>query len=117
MKEQISETQFMDRFIDMNRNDNFSYDGKRALFEYLEQYEEDTDTEVEMDIIALCCEYTEYEDIKEFLNAYSNTIKIDRKDFEKDEEEEYNKAVMEELEEHTTVIRIENSEGFIIQDF
>ena len=116
MKEEISFNQFCDRFKEMNRDNNFSYDGKRALFDYLEQYEEDCDTVIEFDVISLCCDYTEYEDLKEFLNDYSNTIKTERKDFEKDEEEEYKEAVMEELSNHTTVIKV-NDDKFIIQCF
>ena len=107
---------FCDRFKDMDRDDNFSYDGKKALFDYLEELEEDTAQEMELDVIALCCEYTEYKDLKEFLNDYPTTIKIERKDFEKDEEEEYKEAVMEELDEHTTMIKIDD-EAFIIQNF
>ena len=114
MKEVINKSQFTDRFIDMNRNNNFSYDGKGALFDYLEALEEDTETEIELDIIALCCDFTEYEDYKEFLKDYSNTIKAERKDF--DDEEGYKEAVMEELQEHTTVIKI-NDDSFIIQCF
>ena len=117
MKENISFCDFQDRFRDLDRDNNFTYEGKKALFEYLEEYEDNTDTEVELDVIALCCEYTEYEDIKEFLNEYSNTIKTERKDFEEDEEEEYKEAVMEELQNHTTVIRIKGQESFIIQCF
>ena len=59
MKESINFTRFVDLFNDMDRGENFTYEGKRALFEYLEQYEEDTGQEVELDIIALCCDYTE----------------------------------------------------------
>lgn len=117
MKENISLCQFMDRFRDMDRNDNFSYEGKKALFEYMEEYEESSDQEIELDIIALCCEYSEYEDIYEFLNDYSHTLKTEREDFEKDEEEEYKEALLEELTQHTTVIKIEDTERFIIQCF
>lgn len=51
--------EFCDAFRDMDRNENFSYQGKRALFDYLEQYSEDTGEPVELDVIALCCEYYE----------------------------------------------------------
>ena len=33
MKETIGFCQFCDRFRDMDRDDNFSYEGKRALFD------------------------------------------------------------------------------------
>jgi len=64
MKQTINFFQFRDAFGGDYKN-NFSYDGKKALFEYLENYEEETNKEIELDPIALCCEYTEYESINE----------------------------------------------------
>jgi hypothetical protein len=45
--------------IKCGRGEQFSYDGLRVLFEALEEYEDDTGSEVELDVIALCCEYSE----------------------------------------------------------
>ena len=101
MKESITCNQFVDRFKEMNRENNFSYEGKLALFEYIEQYEEDCDQEIEFDLIALCCEYTEYEDLKEFHGNYDKETYPD----------------LETLRDHTQVIEIEGKEGFIILDF
>ena len=64
MIEYVNFSRFCDSFSDTYKN-NFSYEGKRALFDYLEQYEEDAGEKIELDTIALCCEYTEYEDLKE----------------------------------------------------
>ncbi len=99
MKEYVTESEFIQRFTIMDRKENFSYEGRKALFEHLEQYEEDSDTEIEFDCIALCCEYTEYEDLKELQNNYTDV------------------KSMEELEDQTIVIKIDDSERFIIQDF
>jgi hypothetical protein len=60
MKEQVSFCDFTDRFRSHDRQDQFSYNGKTALFDYLEEIEEGCDTEIELDVIALCCEYSEY---------------------------------------------------------
>lgn len=90
--------QFCDAFRDMDRNTNFSYDGKKALFEYLERYEEETGVPVELDVIALCCEYSEYNNLAEYNK-------------ERDEVES-----IEDIEEKTQVIRIDD-EAFIIQQF
>ena len=118
MKQDISKCQFMDAFRDMNRKDQFSYGGLSALYDYLIDYEESCDQEIELDVIALCCEYTEYENLNEFLNDYTDTLKTQRDDFEDDEEEEYRDVCMEELREHTQIIMIdEDEEGFIIQCF
>jgi len=99
MKQTINFYEFCRGFEEGNRNNNFSYEGKRALFDWLEQYEEDTGEEMEYDMIALCCEYNEYENIEEFKKEYSD-------DYES----------IEDIEERTSVIRIDDK-SFIIQCF
>jgi hypothetical protein len=41
------------------RPDNFTHAGLRALFDYIEEYEAETGNEWELDVIGLCCEYSE----------------------------------------------------------
>ena len=98
MKETIGLSQFRDAF--QIRKENFSYRGLEALFNYLEEYEESTGDEIELDVIGLCCEYTEYKNLVEFQNDY------DADDFK----------TMEDIENTTTVIMIDE-EAFIIQCF
>ena len=52
------------------RPDNFSYSGLKALYNYLEDYECDTGEPVELDVIATCCDYTEYESLEAFQEEY-----------------------------------------------
>lgn len=59
MKTTVNFSDFVDAFRVYEREDNFSYEGKRALFDYLEQLEEDTGEEMELDVIALCCDWNE----------------------------------------------------------
>ena len=99
MKKSVWENEFIDAFKEMGRDNNFSYEGKKALYNYLEDYEEQTGEEIELDIIALCCEYTEYENLEEFNNNYG-------KDCES----------IEDIEYYTAVIPVDD-EKFIIQDF
>jgi len=99
MKQTIGIHQFNKAFEDMNRLTNFSYEGRKALFDYLEQYEQDTGSEVELDVIALCCEYSEYDNLAEF-----------QKDYGKEYES------MKDIEDATQVIKIDD-ESFIIQQF
>lgn len=117
MIQEISKSDFVSEFAKMNRENQFSYGGKCALYDYLEMLEEDTEHKIELDIIALCCEYVEFENIKEYLNDYQTDIDKDDFDFDGDfEAEEYEEAVLKEIEEKTTFIKIDD-ESFIIQQY
>ena len=99
MKQTVSVCGFMDAFRDMDRDSHFSYDGLKALYEYLEECEDGTGEEVELDVIAIYCEFTEYENLKEFQDNYGKEYKT-----------------LADIQEETTVIPI-NDKSFIIQDF
>ena len=58
MKTTVSIYDFRREF-EQCRPNNFSYEGLAVLFDYLEQLEQDTGEEIELDVITLCCEYTE----------------------------------------------------------
>tara|TARA_R100001129_G_scaffold166940_2_gene134267 strand:- start:1429 stop:1767 length:339 start_codon:yes stop_codon:yes gene_type:complete len=76
----LHEAQFVDEFQKINK-ENFSYDGLKTLFQYLDNLSEDCGENIEFDPIAFCCEFGEY-DLEEFNNDY---------------EEEY--ATIDELQE------------------
>jgi hypothetical protein len=78
----------------MGRKDQFTYEGKRALFDYIEQYEEETGQPVELDVIALCCEYSE-DDLTSVL-------------------ESYNLESLDELHDNTQVISYDESTGLVL---
>jgi hypothetical protein len=73
MKQTINFYDFQKAFQDLRPN-NFSYQGLRALFEYLEELEESTGEEIEFDIIALCCDFIEYESVEEYERDYNDDI-------------------------------------------
>ena len=58
MKQTINVYQFRDAFKSI-RPDNFSDSGLSALFDYLEAYEDDTGEDLELDVIGLCCDFSE----------------------------------------------------------
>lgn len=64
---------FHDAFKTAGCEDNFTREGREKLFWYLEQYQEDTGEEIELDVIALCCEYTE-SSIEEAADAYISPV-------------------------------------------
>jgi len=72
MKKTISENGFVREFENMNRADQFSDYGLRQIFNHLEQLEDETGDEIELDVIAICCELTEYESLEELQNDYSD---------------------------------------------
>jgi hypothetical protein len=41
------------------RPDNFSREGLEQLFDYFEEYEKSTGEEIELDVIAICCDFSE----------------------------------------------------------
>ena len=100
MKITINEYQFEQAFKNAGRGNQFSYEALKALFEYLQSYEDDGGEEIELDVIALCCEFTEYEDIEDFQSTYGT---------------EY--ETLEDIEYQTIVIPIAGTDGFIIADF
>ena len=114
MKTIINFSQFVDSFRE-DRKNTFSYDGKKALFEYLEQYEEDTGEEIELDIIALCCEYTEYETALEVATNYPKFL--NEEELKELDEEEKEAEALKFLQDNTQVIELEDGKGIIIKDF
>ena len=95
----INEYDFIDAFKKMGRENNFSYDGLIALYEELEMVENDIGKPIELDVIALCCEFTEYNNLDEFQADYGD---------------EY--ETIEDIQNATTVIMIDD-DSFIIQQF
>lgn len=95
---QISLNLFNQEFKRFGREDHFTDAGLEALFNYLEQYEEECGEQIQLDVIALCCDYTEYKNFKEIQKNYDE-IKS-----------------MEDLRDNTQVIECSNGH-IIIQNF
>ena len=98
MKKNVSKYDFTDAFASSSeRKEQFSYSALQALYDYLIEYEEDTGEEIEFDMIALCCEFSEYEDIEEIIGVYPDIESVD------------------DLRDHTQII--EFGGGIIVQAF
>ena len=74
---------FVDAFQRMGRGDQFSYAGLRALFDHIEGWEQAEGEQYELDVIALCCDWEEY-DAEELLIQFGDWL--ERYDGEEDEE-------------------------------
>ena len=102
MKQTINDCDFIDAFRNYfggQYKTNFSYEGLKALFEWFEEYENDTGEEMELDVIAICCDFSEYESLKEY-----------NEDYDKEYEE------IEAISDDTMLIKIDD-ERFIIQQY
>ena len=87
--------QFRDAFRAVGRADQFSYEALGLLFDYFE----DNAPDMELDCIAVCCEYTE-ESIDEIIFNYS----IDTTDCS--DEDEIEATVISYLENNTTIVGV-----------
>lgn len=70
MHQDVNFCQFCDAFRNMGRDSQFSYEAKRALYDYLTDLEADIGEPIELDVIALCCEYQEIEADEESYSEY-----------------------------------------------
>jgi hypothetical protein len=70
MKQTMDNSMFRSAFESMNRTDNFSYKSLDAMFDYFEEMERDTGVEMELDVIAICCDYQEFENVEQFNSEY-----------------------------------------------
>tara|TARA_R110000744_G_C19008242_1_gene522671 strand:+ start:171 stop:464 length:294 start_codon:yes stop_codon:yes gene_type:complete len=79
------------------RPDQFTYDALKALYDYLDQLSDDIGEPLELDVIAICCDFCEYASLEEVLKEYS----LDNYD---------------ELYGSTVVLELPNG-GLVIQQF
>jgi hypothetical protein len=100
MKTTVNESLFLQSFR-QTRPDQFSLSALVELFEYLEGLDRESGSEMELDVIALCCEWTEYPDQQEAAKAYGW--------------EEGQGAPLDFLRESTTVLEFEG--GVLVLNF
>ena len=98
----INESEFIDSLL---KDDyaSWTYDGARALYEYLTDLEEDIGEQIKFDRVALRCDFSEYNNLEEILSQYDG---ID---------------TLEDLQDNTTVVEVQKYDltitGYIIQNF
>ena len=88
------------RFKEYDR-DYFSDAACQALVDYFE--DTDCGNNTELDIIALCCEFTEYPSFTDWFRDYKGQVCLDKliKDYELTDEDEIEAKCKEELEDET----------------
>lgn len=59
MKQSVNFYAFLDAFRACGRDGQFSHWALETLFDHLEQYEDDCGVELELDVVAICCDFSE----------------------------------------------------------
>ena len=108
----LNKHDFADAFKRYNRQDQFSTEGLEVLFDYLDNLSEDTEEPIELDVVALCCEYYE-SSIEEIVRDYNIDCTIDGEPMD---EEGIKETVREYLEDNTSVCG-EVSDRFVYAAF
>ena len=101
--------QFREAFRLAGRSDQFSYEGLEVLFDYLDNLSEDIGEPIELDVVALCCEYYE-SSINEIIDNYDIDVSAAA-------DEDEIKAIVEEYLQDNTSVCGEVSDGFVYAAF
>ena len=106
----ITQNQFVNAFRECGREDQFSYDALNELFGYYYDLSEDSGEEFDLDVIAICCEWSEYDNALEAGQAY------EPEGWKAMTEDDANESALNWLRDRTQVIEL-SSGGVIITDF
>ena len=109
MKQTIDMHGFRRAFEDRGRADQFSWEALEALFDYYTELETLDGEELELDVIAICCEWSEYDSA---IEAYAALCLPYGGECSMDEEE-----ALDYLCDRTTVLGMHGRSGVIVQAF
>lgn len=111
MKQTVYESDFHDAFIRMGRQDQFSYEGRQMLYEFFDQLDKDTGQDTELDVIAICCDFSE-EHWQDIADNYSIDLT------ECDDDQERCEAVQEYINENGYLVGVlTDGETIVYQSF
>ena len=102
MYEKVTLATFTNAFKKV-RPDNFTPEALDLIYELLTTYEDDTNMELELDVIAICCDFSEMT-ISEVAEAYSIANSNEN-------------SVIDFLEDKTLFLGTTSSNTFVFQNF
>ena len=103
---------FREAFKSIGRQHQFSYDGLEALYKFLEDMSEDTGEPCELDVVGLCCDFSE-DTYKDILSNYDLASFEEISELGDDEQME---LIVERLNEETIVV-YHDDEKVLYQNF
>ena len=115
MKSTLSVYEIADALQD-DSNANWSYEGSKALAEYLNEIDEQSGEDTELDVVAIRCDWSEYQSAQDAASNYSWEYEGDEEDIDPEELDELKEdSALEYLQDRTQVIEFNG--GIIIADF
>ena len=99
---EVTKYSIIDMVKAYNRLDNFGYEGWQKLFEYMENLSDDLGEPIELDVVAWCCDYSMYESVQDFRDAFH--MDLTNEEWEEMDEEEKLEAIENYLRENTSVV-------------
>ena len=107
MKSTVNWYAFADAFKSRGRESQFSRSALMSLFDFLEDLEDQSGTQIELDVVGLCCDFSEYGSALEAASAFGFQVSVDDKV----------EAPLEWLQNRTSVVPIPNQPGVVVQNF
>lgn len=98
---------FKREFERYDRGNNFSDEALEELYNYYD----DLNEPYELDVIEICCNWTEYESLEEYAKEY-----MDESDFEGMDEDEKEEIILDNLDNNTYFTRL-SDDSILIQDY
>ena len=108
MKQTLTTGQVADA-LRRDENAKWSYEAAHALAEYYESIEECDGEQIELDVVAIRCEWTEYKTANEIAEAYDVALDGDEEDVED--------VITEYVNERSQLIKLPNGAGYLVQQF
>lgn len=111
MKQTLNKDQFRFAFEQVRPN-QFSYEALGMLFDYLEECDED----MELDVIAICCDFTE-SDFQEAANELDDDESELTQECEGLDESETAQLIAEKLQNKTSVLGVTSDNTIVYANF
>lgn len=108
------------QIADALKNDTcarWSCNGSLALAEYLEEYEQSTGEELELDTCAIRCDFSEYSSFQDWANDYfgNNLWREEMNIEEENDDDEVNEKIREYIHDNGQLIEFDG--GIIVSSF
>lgn len=102
----------VDEFRKYGRDKDYSLDALLALFDYLDGLSEDIGQDIELDVIALCCEWQEFDSLEELADAYNHQFTEEQLQ----DVEAHKDDIIQYFHDNTQTISLNNG-GYLISEF